>query len=52
MKIVKSSIPRKGFETKIKVNSVGLYFQLKELNESGQVLGISKIVHKKDKATM
>jgi len=48
MQIVKSSIPRKGFETKIVGDSVGPYFQVRALNEAGQVLGISRIVRKQD----
>ncbi|MEH7454365.1 hypothetical protein [Gottfriedia acidiceleris] len=52
MQVVNCHIPRKEFETKILVNSVGPYFQVKSLNESGQVLGISKIVHIKDADTL
>jgi hypothetical protein len=41
------STPRTGFQTDIKVNSSGPYFQVKALNASGQVIGTSRIAQVK-----
>ncbi|PGM55062.1 hypothetical protein CN946_15880 [Bacillus sp. AFS053548] len=41
---IDTNFPRKRFETKMSVKSAGPYYQVKALNKTGQVIGISHIV--------
>lgn len=45
LSVVIISTPRTGFETEIKVNSDGPYFQVKALNSDGKVIGTSRIAY-------
>ncbi|MCJ2148420.1 arylsulfotransferase family protein [Bacillus paralicheniformis] len=47
--VIVDGTPRIGFETNIKVDSAGPYFQVKALNSSGRVIGKSRIVHAQKK---
>ena len=44
MSVIAVSIPRTGFETKIKVDTDGPYFRVNALNSHGQIIGTSRIV--------
>jgi hypothetical protein len=47
MKIVVKNSPRNGFETKIRVKSLGPYFKINALDSHGKIIGESLIYHVK-----
>ncbi|MDN4523602.1 arylsulfotransferase family protein [Fictibacillus fluitans] len=44
LKIAGAQAPRSGFETKIKVNASGPYYQVKALDACGKIIGISQTI--------